>query len=253
MKTYTVKLLAKLSGISSRTLRFYDEINLFKPKYVGDNKYRYYHESQLIKLQQILFLKELDLPLAEIKHILKEEDLNQIDLLVKNRNKLIAKKLHFEKLIETSKKTILHLRGKHLMAANEFYKGFDIEKQQAHESYLIEKGVTEDEIDSSWKKISKHTIEETGKLEDKCRSITKEFVVCLENADSPESSAAQLVVKKHYLWVCNYWQPNQETYVGLSELYKENNEFNKFYSDFHPDLINYLSQAIKYFALHNLE
>ena len=52
---YTVNKLAKLSGVSARTLRFYDEIGLLKPAYVGDNEYRYYEEEQLLMLQQILF------------------------------------------------------------------------------------------------------------------------------------------------------------------------------------------------------
>jgi DNA-binding transcriptional MerR regulator len=58
---YTVNKLAKLSGVSPRTLRFYDEIDLLKPSFYGDNQYRYYEEEQLLMLQQILFFRELGL------------------------------------------------------------------------------------------------------------------------------------------------------------------------------------------------
>lgn len=63
---YTVNKLAKCSGVSARTLRFYDEIGLLKPAYVGDNDYRYYEEEQLLMLQQILFYRELGFPLNDI-------------------------------------------------------------------------------------------------------------------------------------------------------------------------------------------
>jgi DNA-binding transcriptional MerR regulator len=63
---YTVKQLANLSGVSVRTLHFYDEIGLLKPAFVGENNYRYYQEEQLLMLQQILFYREIGMPLNEI-------------------------------------------------------------------------------------------------------------------------------------------------------------------------------------------
>ena len=65
-KMYTVKQLSTLAGVSSRTLRYYDQIGLLKPETVRANGYREYGDSSLLKLQQILFYRELDLPLAEI-------------------------------------------------------------------------------------------------------------------------------------------------------------------------------------------
>ena len=67
---YTVNKLAKISGVSSRTLRFYDEIDLLKPAFYGDNQYRYYEEEQLLMLQQILFFRELGFPLNDIQRII---------------------------------------------------------------------------------------------------------------------------------------------------------------------------------------
>jgi len=57
-KVHTVKQVAKLSGVSVRALRFYDEIGLLKPAFYGDNGYRYYEKEQLLSLQQILFYRE---------------------------------------------------------------------------------------------------------------------------------------------------------------------------------------------------
>lgn len=66
--------IAKISGMYIRTLRFYDEIDLFKPAAVGDNKYRYYQESQLLVLQQILFYKELGFSLKDIRKSISADD-----------------------------------------------------------------------------------------------------------------------------------------------------------------------------------
>ncbi len=65
--SYTVKKLSKLSGISIRTLRFYDRIGLLRPAFYGENNYRYYEEEQILMLQQILFYRELGFPLSDIQ------------------------------------------------------------------------------------------------------------------------------------------------------------------------------------------
>src|SRR5579883_2731395 len=87
--TYTVKKLAKLSGVSVRTLHFYDEIGLLKPAYYGDNHYRYYEEEQLLMLQQILFYRKLGFSLNDIKNMIGSDDFNKIDALISHKQILI--------------------------------------------------------------------------------------------------------------------------------------------------------------------
>ena len=70
MKTYTVNQLARMAGVSVRMLHYYDEIGLLKPAFTGENRYRYYGKEELLRLQQILIHRELDIPLAEIAAIL---------------------------------------------------------------------------------------------------------------------------------------------------------------------------------------
>jgi DNA-binding transcriptional MerR regulator len=69
---FTVKQLSKLAGVTPRTLHHYDDIDLLKPSRIGDNGYRYYDEDALLRLQQILFYRELDMPLEDIKRIMAE-------------------------------------------------------------------------------------------------------------------------------------------------------------------------------------
>lgn len=121
---YTVKKLAKISGISIRTLRFYDEIGLLKPAYYGDNSYRYYEEEQLLMLQQILFYRELNFPLNDIQRIINCDDFNKIDALISHRQVLAQNLDRTKKLIKTVDQTIAHLRGKITMRNEELFVGF---------------------------------------------------------------------------------------------------------------------------------
>src|SRR5579859_5499209 len=103
---YTVKKLAKLSGISIRTLRFYDEIGLLKPAYYGENGYRYYEEEQLLLLQQILFFRELEFPLSEVKKILGNKSFDKVKTLESHKLILQQNAKRMQQLIQTIDKTI---------------------------------------------------------------------------------------------------------------------------------------------------
>ena len=118
---YTVNKLAKLSGVSVRTLHFYDEIGLLKPAYYGENNYRYYEEEQLLLLQQILFYRELGIPLNEIQKILYSESFDKIGALKSHRNSLQADLDKAKTLIKTIDKTIAHLRGQATMKLEEIF------------------------------------------------------------------------------------------------------------------------------------
>src|SRR5579862_2315636 len=85
---YTVKKLAQLSGVSVRTLHFYDEVGLLKPAYYGSNGYRYYEEPQLLALQQILFFRELGLEIKQIQKTLGRGDFDKIAALSSHRRVL---------------------------------------------------------------------------------------------------------------------------------------------------------------------
>lgn len=121
---YTVKKLAKIAGISVRTLRFYDDIGLLKPAYYGDNHYRYYQEEQLLMLQQILLYRELGFPLNGILKIINGDDFNKIDALIAHKKILSENLDRTKKLISTIDQTIAHLKGTISMRDEELFSGF---------------------------------------------------------------------------------------------------------------------------------
>jgi DNA-binding transcriptional MerR regulator len=122
--SYTVKKLAQLSGVSIRTLRFYDAIGLLKPAYYGDNNYRYYEDEQILLLQQILFYRELNIPLNDIQWIISSDDFNKIDALISHKQSLAQKLDRTKNLIKTIDQTMAHLRGKKSMSDEELFTRF---------------------------------------------------------------------------------------------------------------------------------
>lgn len=121
---YTVKKLATISGVSIRTLRFYDEIGLLKPAYYGDNNYRYYEDEQIFMLQQILFYRELNFSLPDIQSVITSDEFNKIDALLSHKKNLKKNIDQTKKLILTIDQTISHIRGKITMRTEELFTGF---------------------------------------------------------------------------------------------------------------------------------
>ncbi len=101
-KTYTVKQVAKLSGVSVRALRFYDEIGLLKPAFVGENGYRYYEKEELLALQQILFYRELGFELAMIQKIVTDSQIRQRFRLLRSHRDQLARETKKTKASDTN-------------------------------------------------------------------------------------------------------------------------------------------------------
>ena len=123
---YTVKQVSAMSGVSVRALHFYDETSLLKPAYHGANGYRYYEEPQLLRLQQILFYRELGFELKRIKRILGRREFEKIAALESHRQVLDKNLTRTRRLIETIDQTIEHLKGIRKMKNEDMFAGFKV-------------------------------------------------------------------------------------------------------------------------------
>lgn len=128
---YTIKEIADLAGVTTRTLRYYDEIGLLAPADTGDNGYRYYDTGSLLRLQQILFFRELDVPLKEIQSAMRRPDFDLLRALEKHREALEQRLERMADLIDTVDKTIATLQGEWIMSAEEYFEGFDEKRYEA--------------------------------------------------------------------------------------------------------------------------
>ena len=139
VKLLTVKQVAKISGVSVRALHHYDEIGLLKPASVGRNRYRYYGQDELLRLQQILLHRELDIPLNDIAAILDDPAFDQLEALRQQRDRLAGEAKRYARLVRTIDRTIASLNGASAMRNADLYKGISPQKQAEYEAWLIER------------------------------------------------------------------------------------------------------------------
>src|SRR3569832_1407863 len=139
MSDYTVKALARLSGVSVRTLHHYDQIGLLKPARVGANGYRYYGRQELLRLQQILIWRELEFPLELIAKLLSSPRFDLAATLRSHRERLSAEAARYRRLVRTVDQTLASIEGDKAMKDEDLYKGFDAKKQAEHEAWLTDR------------------------------------------------------------------------------------------------------------------
>lgn len=121
---YTVQKLGELAGISTRTLRYYDEIGILKPARINSSGYRIYSQKEVDRLQQILFYKELGVALDSIKKILLSPSFDNSAALKEHREKLLAKRQQLDILIANVDKTIASTERRIIMSDKEKFEGF---------------------------------------------------------------------------------------------------------------------------------
>ena len=136
MKTpiaYTVKQLARMAGVSARTLHFYDQTGLLKARRNPANGYRIYNQAAALRLQQILFLRELGLSLEQIRSVIDRPDFDLLQALEQHRQALQERQARLERLLQTVERTISYMKGNIEMEGKELFIGFSEEKQKAYE------------------------------------------------------------------------------------------------------------------------
>ena len=253
---YTVKKISELSGVSVRTLHFYDEIGLLKPAYYGTNGYRFYEEQQLLMLQQILFFRELGLELKKIHKILTGKKFDMLVALSSHREVLRKKIGKSEELIKTIDKTIDHLKGKNKMKEQDIYQGFARVKQEEYERYLLNRFAdgAKETIAQTHENLKNWTKSDFEKSQAEFARIIKELAALMAKNYTPDSDAVQPLIDAHCKWLIGYWTPDKDSYIGLSQCYIgfEWKEAFEAYDSEHPRLAKYLAEAMRIYAINHL-
>ena len=246
MDKISVNKLAKLAGVCVRTLHHYDKIGLLKPLERTDSKYRYYGKEELLRLQQILFYKELDFSLNQIADILDDPDFDVIKALHSHKTELQKRKARFEELLLTIDKTIINLKNKtKKMDYEEMYKGFGKEKGEAYKKEASEKWGT-DVVADSEKRILAMNKTEWKALLQKGEDLNKELVKLI---DQPAADAkVQALIKEHYAMMGKFFNVTIEIYKNLGTMYADDERFKVNYDKHHPDLAEFLRDAIHIFC-----
>ena len=252
MTQHTVKQVAKLSGVSVRTLHHYDEIGLLKPAAIGANGYRYYGREELLRLQQILFHRELRLPLEAIRAVLDDPHFDRAAALSAHRKALEGETRRLKQLVRTIDQTLAALKGESEMDDKQMYMGFPPEKQAEYESWLVERygGDMQGHIDDAKTKMKTWTGGDFTALQAEAAELESHMARAMAGGLPASSAAVRALMKRHHAWVGRSWKspPSREAFIGLGDLYLENPDFKARYEAIAPGLTEYYATAMKAFA-----
>lgn len=238
---FTVKQLSKLAGVTPRTLHHYDDIGLLKPSRIGENGYRYYGEESLLKLQQILFYRELDMSLEEIRKIMGRRDFDLLAALQSHREALQKKAVRLNQLLVTVDNTIQHIKGEKLMSQKGLFKGFNEEEQEklAQEAEQMYDPETVRESNRKWKAYSK---EKKDAILAEGNQIYLDMIAAMpKGASSPE---VQGIVERWRRHMDYFWTPNLDQLLGLAGMYNDDPKFKANFDDMHPKLAEFMREAV---------
>jgi DNA-binding transcriptional MerR regulator len=240
---YTVKQLSALAGVSVRALHHYDEIKLLSPTQVGANRYRYYDDAALLRLQQILFYREIGLELAQIKDVLDAPGFDLIDALQSHRAALQGRIGRLEKLVETIDETISAIKGGMKMSKKRLFEAFSDEKQKDYErSARLQYGP--DLVNESARRWGNYTAAERQQILDEGNQIYAAVTAAIEAGESAGSAEVQALIARWHDHIRYFYEPTLDILRGLGALYNEDPAFNANFKKIHPELAEFMRAGI---------
>ena len=230
---YSIKSLAKLAGISTRTLRYYDEINLLKPLRINSSGYRIYGDKEVDMLQQILFYKALELPLEKIKEIIASEDFDTKKALYMHKENILKKQEELRKLLINVEKTICSLEGGITMSAEEKFEGFKksvIEENEKKYGSEIREKYGDSKVEESYKKLGNLTKEQWDEVQGLGVQINESLKEAVKDG-SPKGQKAKEVVELHKRWLSFFGDYQVQAHLGLGQMYVDDERFTAYYDN----------------------
>ena len=246
METYfTVKQLAKVAGVSPRTLHYYDEIGLLKPSRDPANGYRRYDRLAMLRLQQILFLRELGLGLENIQSVFDQPGFDLLSALEQHRQALQARQQRLKELVQTVERTIAHLKGNIPMESKDLFVGFSEAQQKEYEEEIRQK-YGDKELKESQRRWGSYSAEKKRQVMEEGRDNYLSLVAVMPLG--PASPQAQEGIARWHQHLRYFYEPTSEILLGLADAYNEEPRFAAFFQRIHPDLADFMRQAIQVYC-----
>jgi DNA-binding transcriptional MerR regulator len=245
-RAYSVQELANMAGVTARTLHYYDQIGLLPPGGRTDAGYRLYGKQELLRLQAILFYRELGFELSDIKALLLSPEYERLGALRDQRRLLESKRARLGTLVETIDKTIRRIQEEDIMLSDqELYEGFsqdeiDSYKREARQRYGAER------VETSEQRIKRLSAAEWKAVQEEGGEVAKALA---EHIDEPaDSPAVQSLIDRHHAWIENFYPAPAEVYAGLGRLYTEDERFRAFYDRIHAGLADFIKAGIDHYC-----
>jgi len=247
---YTINKLAKMAGVSTRTLRFYDESGLLTPVRISSNGYRIYGQKEIDRLQQILFYRELGVPLKEIKNILSK-DFDECSALESHLSALLAKREQLDLLIANVKKTIKAKKGEVIMSDQEKFQGFlkkMVDENERKYGKEIRAKYGDECVDSTNAKFMSMSKEKYAELEMLTNELNKTLKEACEQGD-PSSETARKACELHKKWLCFFWNNySKDAHIGVTQMYVNDPRFTEYYDRIAPGCAKFLRDAVQIYC-----
>lgn len=250
---YTVNKLSHLAGVSTRTLRYYHEIGLLVPGKINESGYRIYGETEVDRLQQILFYKELGLELDTIKTIMADTAFDREEALTSHLEALLKKREQINRLIANVSKTIAAMKGDTTMTDKEKFEGFktklvnENEKQYGQE---IRAKYGDKQVEAANQKLMQSTKEQYQTINELEEEIKHKLKMAFETGN-PAGDLAQEVCELHKQWISYYWPEgtySKEAHKGLAQSYVDDSRFKAYYDKIQEGCAEFLRDAIFIFG-----
>jgi len=244
---YTIHKLASMAGISTRTLRYYDEIGILKPARINSSGYRIYGRAEVDRLQQILFYRTLGVRLESIREILTAPSFDALEALKEHRQKLLERKQQLELLIANVEKTIALTEGRVTMSDSEKFTGFKkklIEENEKKYGEEIRAKYGDETVNQSNERFMNMTEEQYREYENLGARIIETLKEAFATGD-PGSDLAQKAAVLHRQWLsCAWGTYSKEAHAGLAQMYVDDERFTAYYDQHQPGLTEFFRDAI---------
>jgi DNA-binding transcriptional MerR regulator len=243
---YTIGQMAKLAGVSTRTLRYYDQIGLLKPARTNEAGYRLYGQDQVDSLQQILFYRELGVGPEEIVRIITAPTFDREQALESHLQELMARRGRMDALISTVRKTLNAQKGGLDMTDEEKFEGMkrqyvdDNEKKYGAEARALYGAA----VDESNAKLMGMTPAQFTRMETLAAEISEALKTAMQTND-PAGEAARRLCELHKQWLmCTWTRYSAAAHRGLAQMYVDDPRFTAYYDSIAPGAAEFLRDAL---------
>ena len=239
---YTIRQLAKMIGVSVRTLHYYDQIGLARPRARGDNNYRHYSEQEALRLEQILFFRNLGFKLDKIKSILDDPNFNALDAFIDQKHYIELEKRRLDNLTHTIDQEIARQKGQTMTTPNNPDISLTEKQLAAYKEEARQKWGKSEAWKESQKRTKNWTKSDYQRIAENGKEITKRIADAMPNGI--KNQEVQTLIGDHYASMNVFYNCSLAMYRNLGEMYVNDPRFAAYYEQFAPGLAVFMHNAI---------
>jgi DNA-binding transcriptional MerR regulator len=243
----SISELAKSAGVTTRTLRHYQDIGLLNPAGQSASGVREYDQSGIVRLQSILVLRELGLGLPEIAAILAND--KPLDEALRGQAELLGAQVkRLTKMRGAVLATLTRVENGEPIMAQESFEGFDNNPyaDEARERWP-------NQYADSQQRYGRLTREQQQEIQERHQDIAAKLADLFKAQVAADAPEVQEQIDRHYGWICEFWTPSAEAYRGLGQMYVDDERFASNYNDLAEGLAPFIRGAILHYASSNLD